>query len=292
MTVAKFMTKRDTVNDIGIFVLKIFSEFGKAGAKTFHLLKILLYDTTLTLNKLPFGNWISIIYFIFMINAIKNVVEGGELNRIIMRAIDLYIIQQKSFSECFNRAQHYVWRLAMGKIAEAQSWVYGMMSYAWTQTSGSVKREVNRFAKEVILDNAEDIEQTIKDVVKTAAFSAMVTTVSQKIITDLGPVAVDAFSKSDIAKHLTDSVTMVAESHLLENDSLLNQKLTEISMQLEYLRVNQPNQFREILQTLSLSTLALNDVVLPSTVIDTFAKLKGTLGSSLSQQGQRRIENI
>ena len=295
------MNKHDAVNDLGILIIRSSKSLEHVGTKTVSILKFLLYDVTLSLNKLPFGNWVSVIYFLFMTLSIKNVVEGGELNRVLGRAIELYFIQQKSFSECFNRGQHYLWRLAMAQVSEVQSWIYGTFAYAWTYTSSSVKSEVKRFAKEVVLENAEDIEKTIKEFAKTAAFAAMVTTFSNKLVTKLGPVAVDALSKSDIAKSameqlaITNTNVQSMSSNLAESrgdDILLKQKLAEISMQLEYLRINQPAQFREILQTISLSTLALNDVGLPSTLVDTFAKLTGTLGSSLSQQGQRRIEDI
>lgn len=311
MTVARLMNQPDIVNDLGVLVIRSSKSLEHVGMQTLNVLKFLLYDVTLSLNKLPFGNWVSAIYFLFMALSIKNVVEGGELNRALGRMFDLYFIQQKSFSECFNRGQHYLWRLAMSQIVEVRSWVYGTFAYAWTYTSSSVKSEVKRFAKEIILDNAEDIEKTVKDVAKTAAFAAMVTAVSQKLVTELGHVAVDALSKSDIAKSILDiqgntestieqlAITttdvQILSSDLAESrggDVLLNRKLDEISMQLEYLRLNQPAQFREILQTISLSTLALNDLGLPSTVVDTFAKVTGTLGSSLSQKGQRRIEKI
>ena len=295
------MNKHDAVNDLGILIIRSSKSLEHVGTKTVSILKFLLYDVTLSLNKLPFGNWVSVIYFLFMTLSIKNVVEGGELNRITGRVIDLYFIQQKSFSECFNRGQHYLWRLAMAQVSEVQSWVYGAFAYSWTYTSSSVKNEVKRFAKEVVLENTEDIQKTIKEFAKTAAFAAMVTTLSNKLVTELGPVAVDALRNSDIAKSameqlaITNTNVQSMSSNLAElrgDDILLKQKLAEISMQLEYLRINQPAQFREILQTISLSTLALNDVGLPSTLVDTFAKLTGTLGSSLSQQGQRRIENI
>jgi hypothetical protein len=288
------MNKHDAVNDLGILIMRSSKSLEHVGTQTVSILKFLLYDVTLSLNKLPFGNWVSILYFLFMTLSLKNVVEGGELNRVVGRVIDLYFVQQKSFSECFNRGQHYLWRLAMTQVSEVKSWVYGAFAYAWTYTSSSVKSEVKRFAREVVLDHAEDIEKTVKEFAKTAAFAAMVTTLSQKLVTELGPVAVDAFSKSEFANSFTESVAMIADSGARgdENNLLLNQKLAEISMQLEYLRINQPAQFREILQTISLSTLALNDVGVPSTVVDAFAKIAGTLGSSVSQQGHRRIETI
>lgn len=315
MTVAKFMTQPDTLNDIGILISKSFKELGKAGTKTFNVLKFLLYDVTMMLQKLPFGNWVSVVYFIFMSTAIKNVVEGGELNRVLARAIQLYFIQQKSYSECLTRFQSYLWRFTLSQIHEVQSFAYGVMVYAWDYTSGSVKR----FAKEVVLNNADDIEKTVKDVAKTAAFSAMVSAVSQKLVSELGSAAMDVFSKSDIAKFIvdisdnvettsvdisqisrslqsdiqksTDQIQILssnlAESIAMleyvnsrgdENNILLNQKLAEISMQLEYLRVNQPTQFREIMSYVPISTLT-----------DVLAKLTGTLSSS---SPRRRIENV
>lgn len=354
MTVARLLTQPDALRDIGILLVNLFRAFEKLGFKTINILKFLLYDITIILQKLPFGNWISIIYFIVMSNIIKNVVEGGELNRLLSRAIHLYFIQQKTHRECFSRFKSYLWRITMAQISEIQSWSYDIMSYAWEYTGETIKREVKRFAKEVVLENAEDIEKTVKEMAKTAAFSAMVSTISQKLLSELGPIAMDAFSKSDIAKSIVDiqhntgnidrilenvysvkqntdtlqlysshvesaidemtvqmtitngnvqtlsrnlaeSVAMImdantrGELHLLENDISLNQKLAEISTQLEYIRVNQPNQFREIMKTISLSTLALNDIGLPSTVVETFAKLTGTLGSS---SPRRRIENI
>jgi hypothetical protein len=63
-----------------------------------------------------------------------------------------------------------------------------------------------------------------------------------------------------------------------ENNILLNQKLTEISMQLEYLRVNQPTQFREIMSYVPISTLT-----------DVLSKLTGTVSSS---SPRRRIDNV
>ena len=334
MTVAKLLTQPDTLNDIGILVSRLFLEFEKLGFKTLHILKFLLYDVTITLQKLPFGNWISVIYFIVMSNILKNVVEGGELSRLLYRAIYLYFIQRKTHSECLSIFKSYLWRITMAQINEAQSFAYGVMVYVWEYTGGSVKREVKRFAKEVILENKEEIETAVTELAKTAAFSAMVSTVSQKLASELGPVAMDAFSKSDIAKsivvltdnveasnidishtfrslqrdiqdnkyniktlslNLAESLVLLGEAntrgelHLLENNISLNQKLAEISMQLEYIRLNQPNQFREILKTISLSTLALNDIGVPSTVVDAFAKLTESLTSS---SPRRRIENI
>jgi len=178
----------------------------------------------------------------------------------------------------------------MEQVSEVQTYAYGIMVYAWDYTGGSVKREVKRFAKEVILDNADDIEKSVKEFAKTTAFSAVINAVSQKLVSEIGPVAMDAFSKSDIAKSIVDiqklsfnlveSIDMIVESNARGDDSnvLLNQKLAEISMQLEYLRVNQPTQFMEIMNYVQISTLT-----------DVLAKLTGTLSSSSTR---RRIENI
>ena len=300
MTVAKFMIQPDTLNALGTLITRTFNELGKAGTKTFNLLKFLLYDVTMFLQKLPFGNWVSIIYFIFMTTSIKHIVEGGELNRLLSRAIHLYFIQQKSYSVCLSRFRSYLWRITLSQIHEIRLFTYGVMVYAWDYTGGTVKREVKRFAKEVVLNNADDIEKAVKEITQTAAFSAMVSAVSQKLVSELGPIAksiVDIQHNTDtiqiMSSNLAESVAIITDAntrgelHLLENNISLNKKLTEISMQLEYLRVNQPSQFTEILNAVSRSTLALNDIGLPSTVVDAFAKLTGTF-----QSGKQRIKHI
>jgi hypothetical protein len=105
-----------------------------------------------------------------------------------------------------------------------------------------------------------------------------------------------------LSTNLGESIEMIMDAEktndlsLLENNILLNNKLNEISVQLEYLRITQPNQFREILQTISLSTLALNDIAshsgLPANIMNVLSVFSGKYGSSASQKGNRRIENI
>jgi hypothetical protein len=96
-----------------------------------------------------------------------------------------------------------------------------------------------------------------------------------------------------LQKNLADSVAIIMDAeatgniHLLENDALFNQKLSEISAQIEYLRVNQPTQWKDLLNTVSLSTLAINDIGLPSAITDVFSQFSGTFSA---QQGRKRIE--
>lgn len=94
MTVTHLMIQPDAVNDLGLLILRSSTSLEHVGAKTLGVMKFLLYDVTLSLNKLPFGNWISLVYFLLMTFSIKNVVEGGELNRVLGRMFELYFIQQ------------------------------------------------------------------------------------------------------------------------------------------------------------------------------------------------------
>lgn len=348
MTIHHLLVKPDTLNDLSRVVTRAFNELGRAGSNTVQILKFLLYDITVFLRKLPFGNYISILYFVSMTILIKNVAEGGELSRVLARALDLFFLQQKSWSECFGRFQTYLWRITVSHIEQIQTWAYTGLTYAWTNTSGKVKTEIKRFAREVVLDNADEIEKAVVDVARTAAFSAMVSAMSQHILNELGPAAFRAFSQSDLAitikeirqntgnidrilhntetlqicsetqtqnikaidylsgnvqllsngilslqKNLADSVAIIMDAeatgniHLLENNALLNQKLSEISAQIEYLRVNQPTQWKDLLNTVSLSTLAINDIGLPSAITDVFSQFSGTFSA---QQGRKRIE--
>lgn len=351
MTIPRLLNRPDTLKDIGYLTDNVFYAFGRSGSITIRILKFLLFDVTIFLRTLPFGSYISIVYFVSMSLLIKNIIEGGELSRILIRAFHLLIFQQKSWSECLSRFQSYIARAGLTYYEKIQNWSYEWLVYAWTKSSNKVKTEVKKFAKEVIFDNAEEIA-------KTAVFSAMITTVSQRLMSELGPATFNALSQSDIAKTIiaemqqntgnidrilrhtetiqlcsdaqpqnikaiddltgnvqilsTDiqilssgvhslqkalsesvSIIMDAESkgnlQLLENDARLTQKLAEISAQLEYLRSTQSTkQWKEILNTISLSTLALNDIGLPSAITDVFAQFSNTFSS---QQNRKRIES-
>ncbi len=231
----------------------------------------------------------------------------------------------------------------MSYATRLENMAYDWAKYTWNSVSGSVKTKVRTFAKELISENAESIETTVTELSKTAAFSVMVSALSQKLVSEMGPVAFDTFAKTvadetgilklcssetlaqnarielaiehvilenqntqsainTLSTNLGESIEMIMDAEktndlsLLENNVLLNNKLNEISIQLEYLRTTQPNQFREILQTISLSTLALNDIAshsgLPANIMNVLSVFSGKYGSSASQQGNRRIENI
>ena len=269
----------------------------KIGLNTFFILKIILYDTTILLNRLPFGSWISIVYFISTLSSMKSVVEGGELYRIIKRAIHIYFIQQKSYNDCFAITQHYLWRTIVSQIHHLQSHTYQVVVYTWNTTSKSVKNEVKQFAKDLVLANADKIEQTIKEVAKTTVFSAIIIAISNKLVEELYPILLNTRAYSEQLRitnqnihELSESITAIVNAnnkcdlHLLENNSGINQKLEEISLQIEYLRSTQPTQFREIVNSLS--------IFASPSMTDVFAKLTGTIGSSASQQGRTRIDNM
>ena len=351
MTIHHLLAKPDTLNDLSRVITRTFNELGRAGSNAFQILKFILYDITIFLRKLPFGNYISILYFVSVTILIKNVAECGELSRVLSRALDLLFLQQKSLRECFSHFQSYIWRITVSHVDQMQTWVYDCLIYAWTNASGKMKIEIKRFTQE----QAEEIEKTVVDIAKTATFSAMVSVVLKQLLTELGPAAFNAFSQSDIArtiteiqqntgnidrilhhtetlqlcsetqtqnikaidylsgnvqilstdvqllssgimalqKNLADSVAIIIDAettgnvHLLEHDAILNKKLAEISAQIEYLRVTQPMQWKEILNTVSLSTLAINDIGLPSAITDIFSQFSGTFSA---QQARKRIE--
>lgn len=281
----------------------------KFGLSLFYILKIIFYDVTIILNRFPFGSWISILYFISIIYSIKSVVERGELYRAMKRAIHIYFIEQKSYNDCFTITQHYLWRTMMSQIYNFQSHTYTFIMYTWNSISTNVKKEVKQFAKDLILANADNIEQIVKDLAKNAISSAILITISKRLVSELYPILLDAFSKSDIHRNteystpscsdqfrITNQNNEIAkiifaivdtnskcELHLIDNNSILTQKLEEISLQIKYLQSTQPLQFTEILN--SLSTFAS-----PS-MTDVFAKLTDIIGSSASQQGRTRIDN-
>jgi len=337
MNLVSSMSQPDTLNDLGHAVTKSLVIFNHVGHNTVQVLKFLLYDITLMLRTLPFGNWISIIYFVTMSAVIRDIIGGGELNHLLVRYVEVYFIQRKTHAECLARFRSYLWRKTISYVSSLEDFAYDWVKYAWNSVSGSVKTKVRTFAKEIISENAESIETTVTELSKTAAFSVMVSVLSQKLVSEIGPVALDTLSKSNLittmtesmerndqieiamdklilenqslkysidtlSSNLGESIAMIIDAEksndlsLLENNILLNNKLNDILIQLEYLRTTQPNQFREILQTISLSTLALNDIAshsgLPANIMNVLSVFSGKYGSSTSQQGNRRIENI
>jgi hypothetical protein len=212
----------------------------------------------------------------------------------------------------------------MSQIYQLQSHTYQVVVYTWNSTSTNIKNEVKQFAKDIVLANADRIEQTIKEVAKTTVFSAIIIAISNKLVEELYPILLDVRSYSDQLRMTTQHIQELSESildakcdiHLLENNSFslrrpdgsspenprtlcsadaslsvakeffadLNQKLEAISMQIDYLRTIQPSPFNEIMNSLS--------IFASPSMTDVFAKVTGTIGSSASQQGRTRIDNM
>jgi phosphoenolpyruvate carboxylase len=180
----------------------------------------------------------------------------------------------------------------MSQIYQLQSHTYQVVVYTWNSTSTNIKNEVKQFAKDIVLANADIIEQTIKEVAKTTVFSAIIIAISNKLVEELYPILLDVRSYSDQLRMTTQHIQELSESitnakcdiHLLENNSELNQKLEAISMQIDYLRTIQPSPFNEIMNSLS--------IFASPSMTDVFAKVTGTIGSSASQQGRTRIDNM
>ena len=215
----------------------------------------------------------------------------------------------------------------MSQIYQLKSHTYQVVVYTWNSTSTNIKNEVKQFAKDIVLANADRIEQTIKEVAKTTVFSAIIIAISNKLVEELYPILLDVRSYSDQLRMTTQHIQELSESilnakcdiHLLENNSFslrrpdgsstacaenprtlcsadaslsvakeffaeLNQKLEAISMQIDYLRTIQPSPFNEIMNSLS--------IFASPSMTDVFAKVTGTIGSSASQQGRTRIDNM
>lgn len=314
----RLLGRKDIVNSIGNYIHVITMTVIKIGFGILYFLKFVVYDITVILCKLPFGNYIGVAYCIFVAFLLKNAMNHGEFTRVLFRSIDLYFIRHTPFVECMKILKAYIWRGLETNICSI-----------WEYTGVPLKRRATEF----ILEHSEKMERSVTELAKTAAFATIISSVSRELMSQLGPVAIDAFAKSDMARTIFDiqqntgridtvldtmqmqmessashqrnieyavqsltdnlkyvSMNMENEPYLLENSATFNKKLTEISMQIEYLRVNQPSQLREILSTISLSTLALNDIALPSAVSNVFTRIMD-VGSSASQQGRRRIEN-
>jgi len=269
MTIAHLLSKSDTVSDVGVLVQYLARQSGKAGQQTIHALKFILFDTTVEINKLPFGNWISIAYFIVAASAVKNVIEGGEMARLLNRAINVYFVERQNLDVLLNRFYSYLYRNTCALLYDAATW-------AWGHSGEKVKRGVSKFAKEVVMDNADEIERRAVELAKGAAITAVIATATQKIVAELGPMAFEAFQHSNQCSQAIEYLTYDMQSMSSQQDELIA-KINGISLQLEYLKETHPDKFRAIISAIS--------ATIPLSVIETIL-----LPSR--QTNRKRIESI
>lgn len=267
MTIARLLSKSDVVSDVGVLVQYIAHQSGKAGTQTIHALKFILFDTTVAINKLPFGNWISIAYFIIAASAVKNVIEGGEMVRLANRAINVYFVERQNFDVLISRFYSYLYRSTCTLLYDVAAWT-------WGHSGEKVKRSVSNFAKEVVMENADEIERRAVELAKGAALTAVIATATQKIVAELGPMAFPNQCTRAI-EYLTYDVQSMTSQLETQNDELIA-KINGISLQLEYLKETQPDKFRAILSAIS--------ATIPMNVIESLL--------SSRQSGRKRIESI
>lgn len=302
----RLLRRNDIVVDIGNQIIIACRYLRRIAIWTGYCLKVFLYDATIIIKKLPFGNIISIVYFTTAVYFLKNMVEGGEFARVLFRAIYIYFIQRTPFSVCMKMLLSYIAHI-----------MKPIVHIIWKYTGEPLKQSANEF----ITEHSDRIEKSVVEMVKTAAFATLASSISKELIAHLGPAAIDAFAKSDIAKTILDirqntgridtildtvqmrlesatsqqsrieyavqsltdnlnslSLNMANEQYLLENDIAIQRKLTEISMQIEYLRVMQPSKLDRILNAVSISN-----------IFTSIANID--VSHSASQLGRRRLEN-
>ena len=204
MNLVRALSQPDTLQDLSTLIIKISNKLAYVGHNTVNIIKFLLCDVTISLRSLPFGNWVSLIYFVFMSTIIKDVISGGEINRILFRAIEVYFIQQKTNKECFARFQSYLWRIVVNWVSDLEYSICDWTAHIWSYIGGGIQTRVTKFTREIILENADEIEKTVVGISKTAAFSVVITALSQRLISEIGPVAFETFAKSNLAKSVTD----------------------------------------------------------------------------------------
>lgn len=303
--ITHLLSRPDTLVDISLLLSKIARAFLKTVGSLTNWLKFLFVDVSFVLTKLPFGNWVSIVYILALAIVLKSALEDGEISRVLFRSFRLYFVDQLSGSECFDRLKQYLWRGAMIRLESAESWLLDSASTVWEYTGVSVKRKVVSFAKEVVLENADEIERRAIELTKTAVFAAMVHTAAQEFSSEITALFVQTMKNTNanaetekttpildnigVVKRAVDQNTAVlqfvsAEISVLHNaimdaDALsvaqnvaLNQKIDDMSARLEYLRSSHPDLFVQLMNSVIMPS-ALSDS--PITVMNAIAKLTG-----------------
>ena len=187
--------------------------------------------------------------------------------RLANRAVNVYFVERQNLDVLISRFYSYLYRSTCTLLYDVAAW-------AWGHSGEKVKRGVSKFAKEVVMDNADEIERRAVELAKGTALTAVIATATQKIVAELGPMAFPNQCTQAI-EYLTYDMQSMTSQLETQNDELIA-KINGISLQLEYLKETHPDKFRAILSAIS--------ATIPMSVIESLLTSR--------QSGRKRIESI
>lgn len=253
------LARPDTLNDI-YSSMKIGFKWTKRGAYWgFCLLKIVFIDITIIINRLPFGQWFGIVYFLAAIGFTKSLFCGGEIRRILVRVFQIYFVDRSTLVEFDGIVRRYIWNVCLSRIKSAEQFAIHALAYLWSKTGTRITKQ----ATDLVLEHADEIT-------KTVIFATMMNGVSQKLKYEIAETLRTSGLTASISKieqgagYMEDAIeTMISSRDQMHEDIktildiqwqetiALNRKIDGIVETLEHIRNSKPDQFRQLMSDLS-----------------------------------------
>lgn len=234
MTIHKLMLRSGFANDVGIMVISCATVLVNLVWPVLYVgLKILnfcIFDVAPILSRQPFGNWFCLAYFGMMWALLSDAFYGGELWRVSFRVIRLTCYDRVGFMGLVSRTQSYIVRF-----------IRRALYLGWEIAKPPLKKYTVTFVKEIVLENAEDLNQLLTTTAGSTIVAVLINSLSSQLIREITPILSEMTKTMEVVEVIRQS-TLYTEFHLTKMD----QRLADLHLQLEYMRINQPDQFKDI----------------------------------------------
>lgn len=231
-----------------------------------HVIRIMVFGATSTLSCLPFGNWICLVYIGTLWVFLADIFYGkAGLCGLLVRAVRLIAIDRIGWADFACRVKSYLLRK-----------VLAILYSVFQQIKAPVKTYTVKFVKEVVLENAEDLSAFVSTATGSATLAVVMHSLSSRLAADITPVLFDWIQSADLASgtmnRLLEDVGAIRQSsinteiRLTEIDKTVTQQFANLHLQLEQIRINQPEKFNEIVMRI-LPFVSMKDLLSISTTI-------------------------
>jgi hypothetical protein len=207
------------------------------GIKT---LKFIVFDVTPILIRLPFGNWLCLGYAASLWALLSDACYGGELWRVLIRLCRLTWYDRIGWMGLFIRTQSYIGRF-----------IRHALLFGWKLVKPPLKKYTVTFVKEIVLENADDLNQLLKTTAGSTMVALFINSLSSQLIREITPILGEIMkTPADVYERsrLLEDVEVIKHSTLHTEFQMekMDRRIDDLHLQLEYIRVNQPDQFKDI----------------------------------------------
>lgn len=261
MTIHKMILRSSFANNVGRAILSGHLTLFDCGCRSlyicFKLMRICIFDFTSVLSSLPFGNWLCLAYFGAAWALLSDACYGGELWRILIRMVRLIWYDRIGWLGILARTQTYVGRV-----------IQHTLYLGWEMVKPPLKKYTVTFVKEIVLENADDLKQLLTTAAGSTLTAVLINTLSSQLIRDITPILSELTKPMKDGSRLLEDVEVIRQSTLYTESHLskMDQRLADLHLQLEYMRINQPDQFKEIVMRMLPFVTAKDLLALGATV--------------------------